>query len=232
MSKATAAGGAGVGPSRRTWDVEEYTSKAREKDREDKERAQQNEERIRKGQKPLPRTSKLDSLPQPTSHLQPRSQPLDLDKDVGKTLLVDNSGDSRRGAGYYCEVCRKTCKDSIGYLDHINGRDHLRRLGQTTHVARSTVEQVRARIQLLRSQTSSSSSSNSAKEYDFLERVKAIADAEREKKEERKRRKKEERERKEREREEERRKEMGGGGVEDEAMMSMMGFGGFGSSKK
>lgn len=155
MSKPTAAGGAGVGPSRRTWDVEEYTSKARERDREDKERAQQNEERIRKGecgesseekrsgkslqadivrtypcprpaitgQKPLPRTSKLDSLPQPTSHLQPRSQPLDLDKDVGKTLLVDNSGDSRRGAGYYCEVCRKTCKDSIGYLDHVNGRD-------------------------------------------------------------------------------------------------------------
>lgn len=50
MSKPTAAGGAGVGPSRRTWDVEEYTSKARERDREDKERAQQNEERIRKGE--------------------------------------------------------------------------------------------------------------------------------------------------------------------------------------
>jgi U4/U6.U5 tri-snRNP component SNU23 len=117
------------------------------------------------------------------------------------------------------------------FINSPHSLSDLRRLGQTTHVARSTVEQVRARIQLLRSQTSSSSSS-SAKEYDFLERVKAIADAEREKKEERKRRKREEKERKEREREEERRKEIGGGGVEDEAMMSMMGFGGFGSSKK
>jgi U4/U6.U5 tri-snRNP component SNU23 len=48
--KATASGGAGVGPARRTWDVETYTAKARERDREDKERAVENEERVRKGE--------------------------------------------------------------------------------------------------------------------------------------------------------------------------------------
>lgn len=49
-AKETAAGGAGVGPSRRKWDIEEYTQKARERDRQDKERAEENAERLRKGE--------------------------------------------------------------------------------------------------------------------------------------------------------------------------------------
>lgn len=38
--------------------------------------------------------------------------------------MVDAVGEGagRRGPGYYCELCKRTCKDSIGYLDHINGR--------------------------------------------------------------------------------------------------------------
>lgn len=72
------------------------------------------------GLKPLPRRRYEDTLPAPTSDLQARAAPLDLDKNVGKTLIVEQVG--RRGPGYYCDVCRKTCKDSIGYLDHINGR--------------------------------------------------------------------------------------------------------------
>lgn len=49
-AKETASGGAGVGPSRRKWDIDEYTQKARERDREDKERAEENAERLRKGE--------------------------------------------------------------------------------------------------------------------------------------------------------------------------------------
>lgn len=48
-SAAAKGGGGGVGPSRRTWDVQEYAQKARQRDREEKERAQENEERLRKG---------------------------------------------------------------------------------------------------------------------------------------------------------------------------------------
>lgn len=47
--------------------------------------------------------------------------------------MVD--ADTRRGGpGYYCELCRRTCKDSIGYLDHINGRSReLDDLGDKAH---------------------------------------------------------------------------------------------------
>lgn len=213
------------------------------------------------GLKPLPRRRYEDTLPAPTSDLQARAAPLDLDKNVGKTLIVEQVG--RRGPGYYCDVCRKTCKDSIGYLDHINGRSReyhdkgraeerlgwlidiaarslatlphtdLLRLGQTTHVARSTPEAVRARIEMHRARLAASSTATT-REYDFLARVEEIAKKEREEKE---RKREEKRERKRVRREEDEAVRRGGGGVgggdggEDE-MMKMMGFGGFGSSKK
>ena len=40
---------ASEGSHRRTWDTEAYREKAREKDREERERMQENEERMRKG---------------------------------------------------------------------------------------------------------------------------------------------------------------------------------------
>jgi U4/U6.U5 tri-snRNP component SNU23 len=49
MPKAAAGGGAGVGPSRRTWDKQEYTEKAKSRDDEDRERAKENQERLLKG---------------------------------------------------------------------------------------------------------------------------------------------------------------------------------------
>ncbi|CAO1619861.1 unnamed protein product [Parajaminaea phylloscopi] len=231
--------GGGVGPSRRTWDMQEYAQKAKERDREEKERAQENEERLRKGKGPLKR--RREELPKPTETLQARKGPLDLEKNVGKTLMVDGSGeDGRKGPGYYCELCKRTCKDSIGYLDHINGRSHLRRLGQTTQVARATVEQVRDRLAvLLERHRSNQRAGGGAKtlEYDFQARVKQIAEKEEQAREERKRKKLEDKAR--REREAKARANAGhagtvGGSGEsgDDEMMRMMGFGGFGSSKK
>lgn len=182
------------------------------------------------GLKPLSRNSHhIDNLPEPTSHLQARSHPLNLDKDVGKTLMVDNSQDSRRGAGYYCEMCRKTFKDSIGYLDHINGRGHLRRLGQTQFVEKSSVEAVRKRIAMLLEKKKIAKESGGAQEYDFMKRVEALKEEERRVQEEKKRRKKEEKKRKRGEEPIATAEE--GGGADDE-MMKMMGFGGFGSRKK
>ena len=100
----------------------------------------------------------------------------------------------------------------------------LRMLGQTTRIERSTVEQVRARIAMLREKTKEASK---AKAYDFNERIAAIKaeeDALRAKKKAEKKAKKEQA-----------RMEVlkdTATQPEDIEMAQMMGFGGFGSSKK
>lgn len=43
-----------------------------------------------------------------------------LDKGIGKSRIVESQ--QARGSGYYCDVCDCVLKDSITYLDHINGK--------------------------------------------------------------------------------------------------------------
>lgn len=126
--------------------------------------------------------------------MKQREGDLELDKNLGKTMVVNNPGGRGPGQpGFYCETCNRTYKDSTGYLDHINGRARtssmstyildvldatlidLRALGQTTRIARSTVEQVRARIAFLREKTKEASE---AKQFDFDERLRQIRDKE------------------------------------------------------
>lgn len=55
--------------------------------------------------------------------MKQREGPLDLDKNLGKTMVVQNAGTRGPGVpGFFCEACNRTYKDSSGYLDHINGR--------------------------------------------------------------------------------------------------------------
>jgi U4/U6.U5 tri-snRNP component SNU23 len=97
-------------------------------------------------------------------------------------------------------------------------------MGQTTRVERSTLEQVRARIAFLREKTKEASN---AKAFDFdkrLAEVKAKEDALREEKKAQKKAAKEKA-----------RVELvrdSATMAEDDAMAQVMGFGGFGSSKK
>ena len=100
----------------------------------------------------------------------------------------------------------------------------LRALGQTTRIERSTVEQVRARIAYLREKTKEASN---AKSFDFEQRLAEVREKEAAAREEKKAQKKAEREKF--------RLEI----VKDAAMappdsdmMQMMGFAGFGTSKK
>jgi len=185
---------------------------------------QQKEEMIKNGKKPRVRTTKED-VPKPTELMKQRETPLELDKNLGKTMIVQNPGGRGPGQpGFYCEVCSRNHKDSAGYLDHINSRQHLRRLGQTTRIERSTVEQVRARIAFLREKTKAASD---AKTFDFdkrLAEVKAKEDAIREEKKRAKQAAKEAA-----------RMELvkdAGTQAEEDAMAQMMGFSGFGSSKR
>ncbi|KAG8997188.1 hypothetical protein FRB93_000474 [Tulasnella sp. JGI-2019a] len=208
--------------ARRTWNKEEFAAKAKEKDQEERERMKENEERMKKGKKPR---RFREELPKPTELLKQREGPLELDKNQNKTMIINNPGGRGPGQpGYYCEVCNRTSKDSAAYLNHINGRAHLRKLGQTTTIARSNVEQVRARIAFLREKTKEAAN---AKAFDFDQRLKEIRQKEEAERLEAKEKKKAEKEAK--------RMEMvrtiddGSGDVD---MSSMMGFAGFGTSKK
>ena len=127
---------------RKKWDKEEYAERAKRKDEEERERMQENEERLKQGVPffsmdviraarfivlrlvgKRPRTGKKEDLPKPTELMKQREGPLDLEKNLGKTMVVQNTSGRGPGVpGFYCEVCNRTYKDSTGYLDHINGR--------------------------------------------------------------------------------------------------------------
>ncbi|CAA7261712.1 unnamed protein product [Cyclocybe aegerita] len=216
---------------RRKWDKEEYAERAKRKDMEERERMQENEERMRQGEserfsfnksKRPRKGGKKDDLPKPTELMKQREGPLELDKNLNKTMVVQNPGGRGPGQpGFYCETCNRTYKDSVGYLDHINSRAHLRALGQTTKIARSTLAQVQARIALLREKTKEAAS---AKAYDFDKRLEEVKEKERALREQRKAEKKAEKEKA--------RLALINDSNEDSDMAAMMGFGGFGSTKK
>ena len=98
----------------------------------------------------------------------------------------------------------------------------LRALGQTTKVERSTLAQVQARIALLREKTKEAAS---AKAFDFDQRLAEVKAKELALREQQKAEKKAEKEKA-------RLALIQDTGDEDVEMAQLMGFGGFGSSKK
>ncbi|KAH8993246.1 hypothetical protein EDB86DRAFT_2929442 [Lactarius hatsudake] len=201
---------------RRKWDKEEYAERAKKKDDEERERMQENEERMKQGKKPI--KGKKKDLPKPTELMKRRDNDLELDKNLGKTMVVQNPGGKGPGQpGFHCET-------SLGYLDHINGRAHLRALGQTTRLERSTLEQVRAKIAFLRAQTKEASE---AKAFDFDKRLTEIRDKELAARAEKKAAKKAEREKARLALAQDTAMQ-----VDGDDMMNMMGFSGFGTTKK
>ncbi|KAG6873407.1 hypothetical protein C0995_015832 [Termitomyces sp. Mi166 len=208
---------------RKKWDKEEYAERARKKDQEEKERMQENEERMKQGKKPR-KGPRRDNLPKPTELMKQREGSLELDKNLGKTMVVQNPGGRGPGQpGFHCEACNRTYKDSVAYLDHLNSRAHLRVLGQSTKVARSTLAQVQARIAFLREKTKAATT---AKAYDFDQRLAELKAKEVALREQKQAAKKAEKEKARLELIKDTAMD------QDDDMAKMMGFGGFGSTKK
>ena len=65
---------------------------------------------------------KKEDVPKPTELMKAREIPLELDKNLNKTMIVSAGTKGAGQPGFYCDVCNKTSKDSVGYMDHINGR--------------------------------------------------------------------------------------------------------------
>ncbi|KAI9137339.1 hypothetical protein BKA69DRAFT_1041790 [Paraphysoderma sedebokerense] len=161
---------------RRTWDKSKYGSSA-------------------SSEPPPPPSEKPKSSKPPVDaaelqFLESRKAKLKLESMVGKTQVVQVAATSNASAtpGFYCSVCDCVLKDSVNYLDHINGRRHQQALGISLKVKRSTVDDVKSRLDALKRKKE-----DVAKEYDLDARVELLKqqelEAKRRKRENKKRKK-------------------------------------------
>ena len=134
---------------RRTWDRDQYASKAavREADRRTEGKARY--EAALAGKKyhaPPPD-------PENTIDTEARAARLNVSDRVGKTTIVAagaGQGKRGKGAGFYCEECDLTYKDNLQYLEHLNSKGHLVATGQTGMVRRVGLAEVVERFEWLK----------------------------------------------------------------------------------
>jgi len=90
------------------------------------------------------------------SFLKARKERVDLDSKLGSIEIInpeavgpslkDGITASASGIGWHCSVCDCWLRDSITYVDHINGRKHQKLLGYSMRTGKSTNEQVRNKL--------------------------------------------------------------------------------------
>lgn len=189
---------------RRKWDRKEYERKA-----QDRLRAKEDDEE-----------DKSDDAPVSRELLKRRDYKVDLDSKLGKSVVISKTTPSSQSGGYYCNVCDCVVKDSINFLDHINGKKHQRNLGMSMKVERSSLDQVKERFQRNKKKME-----EKQKDYELDVKVKEAKEEEDRYKEYKKEKRKE-------------RKRKADGDVDEESsgmsseMAAIMGFAGFGGAKK
>lgn len=211
--------------ARRTWDKDAFRKQADEKKSKDAKKDDIDSANEAKRQRRLERDPLHQGLIVARSDLKARDYQLDLASRLGKTQVVGINTPLSQQAGFYCAVCDCLLRDSQSYLDHINGKYHNRALGMSLRVERSSVDQVRQRLQQHKQQAKSGTGGD-VYVPDGMER-KALEMAEAEEAEEAERREKKEKKKREREKEAE-----AAAADADPDMMALMGFGGFGTSSK
>jgi U4/U6.U5 tri-snRNP component SNU23 len=234
-SKKGGAYGAPAGDTdfRKTWDLDEYAAKAKEREAREKEEAKARYEAKLAGKK------YHKPLTGDETYTSARRNVIDLTAQVGKTQLVPAGagvGKRGRGAGFYCESCDLTFKDNLQFVEHLNTTQHLLNAGQTTEVKRATAEEVHERIAFYvrRNEELAKEKATSLQERLAIREEEAAKETEEKRK---KRRDEAEKKRLEREEAAKVKTEYGEdvrieGEHEEEDMMAQMGFTGFGTSKK
>ena len=141
---------------RRTWDIDEYEKKAKERIQEEIE------EELAEASNEKPVKREL---------LQARDFEVDLEGKLGKSIVITKTTPLSDQGGYFCNVCDCVVKDSINFLDHINGKKHQRNLGMSMKVERSTLDQVKRRFEMNKQKREEE---KKRKEYDFEARIKEL----------------------------------------------------------
>lgn len=217
---------------RRTWDKEYYSQKAKERlesvvESEESTKKPSSREGIREEFRPADKDA-AGPMGSDRAFLSARQSKIDLDEKVGKVEIIKpGEANSSHGPGFWCEVCQCLLRDSASYLNHVNGKSHLRQLGYSMRVERVDADRVKERLEALKRKAVAVEASNTKEkqpaitEYD-LRIAERVLQEDMEKK-----RRKEEKLLKQREQEE---KELEDAQV-DPDIANMMGFAGFGSSK-
>lgn len=191
---------------RRKWDRKEYERMAEERLREEKEDA---------------KAGAADGEGATSRELlKRRDYKVDLDSKLGKSVVISKTTPSSQSGGYYCNVCDCVVKDSINFLDHINGKKHQRNLGMSMKVERSSLDQVKQRFQQNKKKME-----EKEKDYELDAKVREAKEEE-ERYKEYKKEKRKDRKRKADD------DDGGDGAGMSSDMAAIMGFAGFGGAKK
>jgi U4/U6.U5 tri-snRNP component SNU23 len=91
------------GDHRRKWDTSEFEEKAKKRELEGSDS---------EDEKPIVKRELLKA----------RDYKVDLDSKLGKSIVVTKATPQNQAGGYFCNVCDCVVKDSINFLDHINGK--------------------------------------------------------------------------------------------------------------
>ena len=186
-----------VNVERRTWDKETYEARARSRataesgdipptGTSDDKHTNDDEETPEEFQKAS--SDRAGPMGSKRAFLKSRSNRVDLTSKLGSVEIIDPNAVSNTGGaavagngvtkcsdgvGWHCRVCDCFLKDSLTYLDHINGKKHQRYLGYSMRVEKSTVEEVGSVLKGLAEKKNTESSADVVDAVDFEEVVKA-----------------------------------------------------------
>ena len=164
---------------RRTWDKSYYEKKAKERvekgdNDEINDKTTKNNQNILKPEFQPAEIGSAGPAGSSRAFLKVRDEGIDLESKIGKVEIIKpNSVEAARGgAGYFCEVCACLLKDSVAYLDHINGKRHQRALGYSMRVERVDVDTVKSRLEnIKRSMVENTNKVVKSAEEDYSDRI-------------------------------------------------------------
>ena len=185
-----------VNVERRTWDKETYEARARSRAQatessdlphataDEKSNEEETPEEFQKAS-----ADRAGPMGSQRAFLKSRSNRVDLTSKLGSVEIIDPKAASNvggaagitgngvtkcsDGVGWHCRVCDCFLKDSLTYLDHINGRKHQRYLGYSMRTEKSTAEDVGSVLKGLAEKKSSEADADIVETVDFEEVVKA-----------------------------------------------------------
>lgn len=195
---------------RRTWDREQYEKKAKDRTEESDSDDEDSSH-----------SKKRPSVPVKRELLKRREYDVDLEANLGKSVVITKTTPLSHTGGYYCNVCDCVVKDSVNFLDHINGKKHQRNLGMSMRVERSSLDQVKRRFEMNKRKREEEKQKKD-KDYDLEERIAIVREEEELRKQQRKVARKEKKQK----------TTAADDGDINPELTAMMGFAGFGTSKK